>query len=181
VVDGATGKYKRRWGAYGGVPNDVNLGPYVAPGIPPASQFGNPVHCVRIANDGLVYVCDCVNNRIQVFEKSGHFIQEFLVARDTLGSGSTWDLDTSRDRRQQYLYNEYGENQHVWIPERLTGVIADYFARNGRNAGQFHWVHNLAVDSHGQHLYGGSRYGQASSEVCAQRRKKDDDREHNRF
>lgn len=28
-------------------------------------------------------------------------------------------------------------------------MIAGSFGRNGRYAGQFHWVHNLAVDSHG--------------------------------
>lgn len=76
VVDGNTGKYKRHWGAYGAVPDDTNPGPYV-PGQAPARQFRNPVHCVRIANDGLVYVCDRVNNRIQVFQKNGTFVKEF--------------------------------------------------------------------------------------------------------
>ena len=182
VVDAATGKYKRHWGAYGGTPDDANPGPYVAPGNPPAPQFRNPVHCVRIANDGRVYVCDRVNNRIQVFEKSGHFIQEFFIARDTLGNGSTWDLDTSRDRRQQYLYNADGENQHVWILERLSGVISDYFGRNGRNAGQFHWVHNLAVDSRGNIYTAEVDTGKRAQKfVQNDHRKKEDDRDRNRF
>jgi len=148
VVDGNTGKYIRHWGAYGSVPDDANPGPYV-PGQPPAPQFRNPVHCVRITNDALVYVCDRVNNRIQVFQKDGRFVEEFFVDRNTLGNGSTWDVDVSPDNRQRHLYNADGENEHVWILNRQTGVILDSFGRNGRNAGQFHWVHNLAVDSRG--------------------------------
>ena len=35
-------------------------------------------------------------------------------------------------------------------PNRLYDVvIVGAFGRNGRNAGEFHWVHNLAVDSKG--------------------------------
>ncbi len=148
VVDARTGMYRRHWGAYGHVPDDASPGPYV-PGSPPAQQFRNPVHCVRIANDGLVYVCDRVNDRMQVFTKSGVFQKEFFVATNTLGNGSVWDLDTSPDKRQRYLYNPDGENNMVWILARATGSILGTFGRNGRNAGQFHWVHNLAVDSKG--------------------------------
>ncbi len=148
VVDGDTGQYKRHWGAYGSVPSDVNPGPYVA-GQPPAPQFRNPVHCVRITNDGLVYVCDRVNNRIQVFQKNGLFVKEFFLDRATLGNGSAWDVDVSPERRQRWLYNADGENNKVWILERESGLVADTFGRNGRYAGQFHWIHNLAVDSRG--------------------------------
>jgi DNA-binding beta-propeller fold protein YncE len=130
------------------VPDDTNPGPY-NPSAPVAQQFRNPVHCVRIARDGLVYVCDRVNDRIQVFTKSGTFVKEFFVATNTLGNGSTWDVDLSPDRRQTYLYNPDGENNKVWILDRFDGDILSSFGRNGRSAGQFHWVHNLATDSHG--------------------------------
>jgi len=148
VVNAANGRYIRHWGAYGNVPNDAAPGPYV-PGNPPAQQFRNPVHCVRVANDGLVYVCDRVNDRIQVFTKSGHFEKEFFIATNTLGNGSVWDLDASPDKHQTYLYNPDGENNKVWILARSNGATLATFGRNGRNAGQFHWVHNLAVDSKG--------------------------------
>ncbi|WP_198408829.1 NHL repeat-containing protein [Rubrivivax gelatinosus] len=147
VVDGQTGQYKRHWGAYGSVPSDVDPGPYQA-GQPPAPQFRSPVHCVRIAKDGLVYVCDRLNNRIQVFQKNGTFVKEFFTDRATLGNGSVWDVDLSPGS-QKWLYNPDGENNVVWILERATGAYADTFGRNGRQAGQFHWVHNLAVDSKG--------------------------------
>lgn len=148
VVDGNTGKYLRHWGAYGNTPNDVDPGPY-DPGQAPARQFRNPVHCVRITNDNLVYVCDRVNNRIQVFHKDGSFVKEIFVARETLGNGSTWDVDVSPEKKQSRLYNPDGENNKVWILDRLAGTILSSFGRNGRYAGQFHWVHNLAVDSKG--------------------------------
>jgi DNA-binding beta-propeller fold protein YncE len=148
VVNGNTGQYIRHWGAYGATPDDANPGPYV-PGQSLARQFRNPVHCVRITYDGLVYVWDRVNNRIQVFHKNGTFVKELFVERDTLGNGSTWDVDTSPDREQRWLYNADGENNKVWTLERHSGNIVDTFGRQGRYAGQFHWVHNLALDSKG--------------------------------
>jgi DNA-binding beta-propeller fold protein YncE len=165
VVDARTGLYKRHWGAYGQNPvNDTgNTGPYIK-NQPAAPHFRNPVHAVRITNDGLVYVADRVNDRIQVFDKkkvgavcqnptgaSGvcGFVREIFIARDTLGPGSTWDIDVSPDRQQKFLYDADGSNNYVWTLLRKTGAILGTFGRNGRNAGQFHWVHNLAVDSKG--------------------------------
>jgi DNA-binding beta-propeller fold protein YncE len=142
VFDADTGEYKRHWGAYGEPPSDD-------PNAPEGSQFGNPVHCVRITEDGLVYVCDRTNNRVQVFEKDGSFVKEFKIEPDTLGNGSTWDVDVSSDRRQRFLYNADGENNYVWILKRANDEILTTFGRNGRYAGQFHWVHNLVVDSRG--------------------------------
>lgn len=60
VVDADTGKFKRQWGAYGKPPTDLDIGAY-DPKAPPAQQF-RIVHCVRLANDGLLYVCDRLNN-----------------------------------------------------------------------------------------------------------------------
>jgi DNA-binding beta-propeller fold protein YncE len=164
VVDGNTGMYKRHWGAYGQNPvDDTAFGAYV-PGQQPARHFRNPVHAVRITHDGLVYVADRVNNRIQVFDKKkvgGNcpggaqkpgqcgFVGEFFIETDTLGPGSTWDVDVSPDRHQKYLFNADGSNQYIWTLLRKNGDILDRFGRNGRQAGQFHWVHNLAVDSKG--------------------------------
>jgi DNA-binding beta-propeller fold protein YncE len=75
VIDADTGKMKRYWGAYGNRPDDTNLGPY-DPSAPPAQQFRNPVHCVERSNDGLVYVCDRANDRLQVFGSDGTFVKE---------------------------------------------------------------------------------------------------------
>ena len=153
VYNSETGEFKRLWGAYGKEPVDTPPGPY-DPNQAPATQFRNPVHCVRIADDGLVYVCDRVNNRIQVFTKAGEYVKEFFVRRETLGNGAVWDLTFSKDAGQRYLFVIDGENNVVWTLERDSGVIRDRQFRNGRNAGQFHWVHQAATDSEGN-LYTG--------------------------
>ena len=54
--------------------------------------------------DGLVYVCDRVNDRIQVFKKDGSFVKEFQVEPQTLQNGSVWDLVLSEDRAQRYIF-----------------------------------------------------------------------------
>lgn len=153
VFDSRTGAFKRLWGAYGQRPDDTPLGAY-DPSAPRATQFRNPVHCVRIADDGLVYVCDRVNNRVQVFTKAGRYLREFFVRPATLGNGAVWDVSFSNDRNQKFLLVIDGENNVVWTLDRATGTVVDKQFHNGRNAGQFHWVHQSATDSRGN-LYTG--------------------------
>jgi hypothetical protein len=148
VFDADTGAYKRHWGAYGEKPSDEDLGPY-DPGAPAAKQFRNPVHAVRIANDGTVYVADRVNNRIQVFLKNGKFLKEVFIEKKTLGAGSVWDVELSRDTAQSVLYSADGANQKVWFLSRAELSVLGSVGRRGRYAGQFHWVHNVASDSNG--------------------------------
>ena len=91
VLDADTGKMKRYWGAYGNKPDDAPMGNY-DPKAPPAKQFRNPVHCVERSNDGLVYVCDRQGDRLQVFQPDGKFVKEAFYAKETLASGSAWDI-----------------------------------------------------------------------------------------
>jgi DNA-binding beta-propeller fold protein YncE len=147
VFDSETGRFKRMWGAYGHAPRDDGPAKY-DPGAPPSPQFGSPVHCVRIAHDGLVYVCDRSNDRIQVFHKDGTFVGEFVELPSTL-DGSTWDLDFWPQREQTYLLVADGSNSQIRVVNRSSGEIVSSFGRAGRNAGEFHFVHVLAVDSHG--------------------------------
>ncbi len=84
VFDADTGKYKRHWGAYGHKPDDADIGRY-DPKAPPAQQFRNPVHCADLSNDNQLYVCDRVNDRIQVFKPDGTFIKEGFINKETLG------------------------------------------------------------------------------------------------
>jgi len=148
VFDSETGAFKRMWGAYGKAPTDEKLPPY-DPGAGPAQQFANPVHCVKLAQDGLVYVCDRTNDRIQVFKKDGTFVREFFIEKSTLANGAVWDLEFFPDQNETYLLNADGANNEVRILKRDTGEVVSAFGRNGRGAGEFHWVHNLAVDSKG--------------------------------
>jgi DNA-binding beta-propeller fold protein YncE len=89
VFDSETGAYKRHWGAYGNRPSDDKTPPY-DPAKPVSQQFGNPVHCVRISKDGLVYVCDRTNDRYQIFRKDGTFVSEHFFERNTRLNGSVY-------------------------------------------------------------------------------------------
>ena len=157
VFDSETGAYKRHWGAYGKPPIAVGQpdGRRTAP--PTATQlttFGSPVHCVRVARDGLVYVCDRLNNRVQVFRKDGSYVKEFSVEPLTAGNGSVWDLVLSRDPQQRFLHMADGRNNQILTLLRETGTVVGSAGRPGRYAGELHWVHDLAIDSQG-HLYAG--------------------------
>jgi DNA-binding beta-propeller fold protein YncE len=157
VFDSETGAYKRHWGAYGRPPSDAEK-PDLRRTAPPTAaqltQFGNPVHCARIARDGLVYVCDRLNNRVQVFQKDGRFVKEFSVAQNTAGNGSVWDLLLSRDPQQRWLFMADGRNNQILTLLRDTGEVQSALGRPGRYAGEFHWVHDMAIDSQGN-LYAG--------------------------
>ena len=146
VLDADKGTMKRYWGAYGNKPDDRNLGPY-NPDAPPAQQFRNPVHCADVSNDGFVYVCDRVNDRLQVFTKEGKFVKEAFYARRSLADGSVWDVAFSRDAQQTYLFMADGRNQRVRVIRRDTLEELTAFGDGGRYPGQFFGVHSIAVDS----------------------------------
>jgi DNA-binding beta-propeller fold protein YncE len=168
VFDAATGAYKRHWGAYGKAPDDKYFeragehlpGPFSGavqhenkpsqydPAGPPPPQF-RIVHSVRISHDGLVYVCDRTNNRIQVFRKDGAFVREAFIAKDTFGSGSVWDIGFSTDPGQTFLFVPDGTNQLIYIVDRQTLAVVSSFGGAGHWAGQFYGAHNIAVDSTG--------------------------------
>ncbi len=148
VLDADTGKMKRYWGAYGNKPSDADLGKY-DPHAPLPKQFRNPVHCVERSNDGLVYVCDRQADRLQVFKPDGTFVKEAQFAKETLGSGSTWDMAFSRDPEQKYLFIADGTNEKVRIVLRDTLQEITNFGDGGRQPGQFYGVHSIATDSKG--------------------------------
>jgi DNA-binding beta-propeller fold protein YncE len=148
VFDAETGKYKRHWGAYGHKPDDSDLGPY-NPDAPLAQQFRNPVHCAELSDDGLLYTCDRVNDRIQVFKPDGTFVKEMIIAKRTLGDGSVWDIAFSKDPQQKYIYVADGSNEKVYILLRDTLEILTSFGDGGRQPGEFYAVHSIATDSKG--------------------------------
>ncbi len=148
VLDLDSGEFKRYWGAYGNQPEDVDLGPY-DPEAPPAQQFRNPVHCAEPSHDGLVYVCDRANDRIQAFRSDGTFVKEVFIAPKTLGDGSVWDLAFSKDPEQKYLYVADGKNMKIYVLLRETLEVLTSFGDGGRQPGQFFGVHSIATDSKG--------------------------------
>ena len=148
VLDASTGEFKRYWGAYGNTPDDTNMGPY-DPDAPLIQQFRTPVHCAEPTFDGLVYVCDRPNDRVQVFKTDGTFVNEVRIAPRTLGDGSTWDIAFSRDPEQKFMYLADGKNMKVYIMDRASLEIVTSFGDGGRQPGLFFAVHSIATDSEG--------------------------------
>jgi len=145
VWDAATLKFKRMWGAYGKKPDDAPI-PHYDVNSP---QFGNPVHCAQPSNDGLIYVCDRTNNRIQVFKTDGTYLRQHIVKPDTKGDGSVWEIAFSRDPGQKFLYISDGANENIHVFDRASMKELYWFGGGGRQPGQFYAVHSIVTDTKG--------------------------------
>jgi hypothetical protein len=161
VVFSATGTWLRQWGGVAGTVNKVTD----SPGLFASGDGGHP-HCVTIGNDGLVYVCDRADDRIQVFTKTGALQRIIPVVPGTgvtlgiggapgLGTaGSAWDLAFSNDTMQTFMFEADGGNEILHIMDRVLGSILSEFGAPGLQAGQFTFLHSVALDSKGN-LYTG--------------------------
>jgi hypothetical protein len=96
-----------------------------------------------------VYVCDRQADRVQVFRPDGTFVKEAFYARNTLGSGSAWDIAFSKDSQQRYIFLADGTNEKVRVVLRETLEELTNFGDGGRQPGQFFGVHSIATDSKG--------------------------------
>ena len=182
VFDADSGAYKRHWFAYGEKSAGAAAGPY-DPAAPPAKSFRD-VTCIEISKDGLVYVCDRTSNRIQVFDRSGKFLKEMVVAKDTRGAtvalaggatavisahGSVWDLAFSNDPQQRYLFVADGVNKKVRILQRDTLAEASSFGSGGRYPGQFLAVNSIAADAQGNLYTGETHHGKRVQKFVSSR------------
>jgi len=157
VFDGETGAYLRHWGAYGETPDDEYQYDREAADAPPR-QFST-VHGLMGSNDGLIYVADRRGNRIQVFQQSGEFVTEKIIAPETLASGSAFVIGLSPDADQEWLYLADGTNHKVWILRRSDLEVVGEFGRGGRQVGQFLRPHGMSVDSQGNIYVGEASTG----------------------
>jgi DNA-binding beta-propeller fold protein YncE len=147
VYDADKGTFKRMWGAYGKPPTDDPNTTYDP--AKPLSTNWQTVHCASLANDGLVYVCDRANARIQVFKKDGTFVKEAQIAKRTLGDGVTFDIAFSKDPQQRLMYVADGANHRVWQLLRDPLLVLNHIGNGGRYPGQFYATHNVSLDSKG--------------------------------
>jgi DNA-binding beta-propeller fold protein YncE len=195
VFDADTGKFKRMWGAFGNVPTDPEKwtipsgwkgtvghdesfspddleGQETLDAEQGPQQFAN-VHSVRVSNDGLVYVCDRKNQRLQVFTIDGKYLTQIFISRGrmnpsndagtlfgrprkdivnkVLTSPDTASRATfSPDPQQRFLYIIDRRHQRVLILNRKTLEILGSFGGGvGDQPGQFYVIHDMATDSHG--------------------------------
>lgn len=155
VFDADTGVYKRHWGAYGNRPDDRAPRARLVTGAG-AQQF-NTVHGVAISDDGIVYVADRANNRVQAFTLDGRFLREGYNRRETQGTGSAFGVALSRDPQQRFVYVADGSNERVAIMDRPTLEVIGHVGRPGRMAGEFFHIHSLATDPAGNIITGESQ------------------------
>ena len=148
VWDPDTLKFKRAWGAYGKPPTDNTL-PAYQPGQPPPQQFRNPVHCAQPSKDGLIYVCDRVNDRLQVFKADGTYVSETFLETNTKGDGSVWEIAFSRDPQEKFMYVADGANHKIHVFDRLALKEIYSFGSGGRQPGEWYALHSIATDSKG--------------------------------
>lgn len=171
VYDMDTGDFKRGWGGHGmpldEITNDAIPG-YEWDGGPPPEErnFVPALHFIEISRDGLVYVGERGQNRMQVFQKDGTWVRDIYVAAGTpaerLGPtmcggvttrkelpacGTMYKMAISRDSGQSYLYVADTANATVHIVDRHSGETLGSFGGNGRYAGQLHWINAIATDS----------------------------------
>jgi sugar lactone lactonase YvrE len=117
------------------------------------------VHCMTISNDGLVYVCNRDNARIQVYDKQGNFQRNIEVpwkpytppadGKVKQFGGAAVAIDFSPDPAQTYIFVINQNNSEIEIIERQSGKLVGSFGSIGKLPGQFDQVHGIAVDSKG--------------------------------
>ena len=134
---------------------DGDIGPF-DPDAPPAQHFRTP-HNIAITRDGMVYVADRVNNRIQAFKKDGTFVKEGFISRRTRLVGAASGFALSADPQQSFLYVIDGANHRVWIVRRDTLQVVGRFGQTGLSGGALNVPHAIAVDSKGN-IYIGENF-----------------------
>jgi|SRR6185295_11688324 len=147
VLDANNGAFKRMWGAFGNKP-EVRAPASPARGAAPAApppQFGL-VHSIKVSKDGLVYVADRSNQRIQVFTTAGKFLMQTVIG--TTGQ-TTAGLAFSPDSQEQFLYVANLADSQIVVLNRKTLEKVTAFGRPGSNPGEFQTLHHLATDSKG--------------------------------
>ena len=132
-----TGKFLRQW-----QPADMDV-----------------VHCMTMAKDGLVYVCNRTGSKIQVYDKMGSLKRTIDVpwtpvtppkdGKLAQSGGSVVAIDFSPDAAQRLLFVINQNNSEVEVIDRQSGQKVSSFGRPGSFAGQFNQPHGIAVDSKG--------------------------------
>ena len=142
VFDANTGAFKRMWGAFGKPPGGVDNCDIVRVKSFPAGEGlpdYNVVHAIRVAKDGMVYVADRENRRLQVFTGDGKFVKQ--LARTATAFAR--NLAFSSDPDQQFLY--VGAGKDIAIVDRKTLEVVGSVAPKGMIGPG----HHIEVDSKG--------------------------------
>jgi len=136
------GKFQFEWGRKGTGPGEFDL-----------------PHSVAVDKNGLVYVADRSNARIQVFDSNGKFLKMWKSAE----LGRPWTLAVGPDNR---LYVVDGGDLKPAPPDRgqvlkldLDGNILSKWSRFGNYDGQIYWGHAISVGRDGAVYIGDVYHG----------------------
>jgi hypothetical protein len=125
-------------------------------------EIARSIHCMALANDGLVYLCNRAANRLQVYDRMGNFRQNIEIPwkaftpvasgddkRKSGTAGSAVAVALSRDAMQHLIYVINQNSARIEILDRQTGTILSSFGRSGHFPGEFDQPLSIAVDSKG--------------------------------
>jgi DNA-binding beta-propeller fold protein YncE len=152
VFDADSGKFKRMWGAFGNKPIDEDNCAIIAPKTFEAGQGPdrfNVAHAIRVSKDGMVYLADRENRRVQSFTIDGKFVKQ-LRKTDTPFARN---VAFSADPEQQFLY--VGDGKTIAIVDRKSLEIVGSIAAPGMIGGG----HEIATDSKGNIYIAGTGAG----------------------
>lgn len=175
VFDANTGAFKRMWGAFGNIPVDspnqlknartpnpnpgaredtpaapaARANPRPAETGPGPDQF-NTVHALEVSNDGLVYVADRANKRVQVFTTDGKYVAQAFINRGGPGN-SACGMALSPDPEQRFLYVADFGGASIVVMDRKTLEVLYQFGDGSGTTGNFvtRGPHHIAADSKG--------------------------------
>ena len=142
VFDADNGRFKRMWGAFANRPVDDDHCDVVTPrSFPdgPGPQNFSIVHAIRVSKDGMVYVADRENRRVQAFTLDGTFVKQLVKTATPFAR----DLALSADSEQRFLYVGNGDDIVVVDRTALEAVGSI------KVAGMIGGGHEIATDSKG--------------------------------
>ena len=148
VFDAETGEYRRMWGAFANEPIDTSVSTGEPDDRGGPSQFGI-VHGIEVSSDGLVYVADRGNSRVQVFDLDGTYRTQGFVNPGAESASTVAGLAFSPDAEQRFMYSADQGNSHIHVIDRATLEVLDTFGANGPAPGEFQALHHLDTDSDG--------------------------------
>ena len=128
----ADGRYEFEWGAKGDGPGQFNL-----------------PHGIALDPKGRVFVCDRTNSRLQIFDPSGKFLDQWKGPH----IGRPYGVDVDPDG---HIFIIDGGEPSLKATDRgkaveldPTGRVLDTFGYFGRSPGQFQLGHDIAVGPDG--------------------------------
>jgi len=143
VFNSDTGEFLRAFGAYGVTPPPPNAG---------AQSFANPVHAISRGPDGYLYVCDRMNNRIQVFDavgrKDARFVREIALPGKSQ-HGTAFNVAFSP--RGDFMFVADGDNNRIWTVDLKAWDVVDTFKVSANEAADA-VLHKIVTDRAGNLL-----------------------------